>query len=243
MPSSLSTTCLATLAMIGNKPAVTVGFNNVVPLLERKHNQEIRNKVRVRLRSSSSNKPDDTRRRMVPPPKRRSRADIDASSVDKALASLNLSGVSSGRSHRRKQQQLQQQKRKDSSSSPDDNSKPSTACPPDPRLQILADVHRYIAERNILGAVSTLELVTRGEKRDSARTSEDEAALRAAFSTVLNECGRSGLWREAKQVVTIHMPTAAVEPSGSDWIQAIDACAGPGGAGQAILYLHDMRAT
>lgn len=69
----------------------------------------------------------------------------------------------------------------------------------------------------------------------------DEASLGAGFMTVLKDCSKRGMWREARQVLVRHMPTAGLRPTTDAWILAMDACAGAGGSEQAVFLLHEMR--
>lgn len=247
MSSRLTSSCLATLVLIGDQATVTGGFKRFPSLTvsdpQYRNEREGKNRMRIRARSSPRDTPEDVERVVIPPPKRRLQADIDALSMERALLNLDLSDSIPGKPDK------QQRRNKESVKvSGVDKSRPSKRLSLAPDPQVLTLVQRCIAKKNVAGAISALlsepgigvGMSARGT-RVGAGTTLEKATLRAGFTIILKECSRAKLWREARQVLTKHMPTVGVEPSNADWLLAIDGCAVVGGVGQAICYLHDMR--
>lgn len=67
-----------------------------------------------------------------------------------------------------------------------------------------------------------------------------ESIVVDGFMAVLKGCSKRVMWKEARQILLRHMPTAGLRPPTEAWILAMDACAGAGGSEQAIYLLHEM---
>lgn len=250
-------TCLATLAFVIDQFPPTAAFSVALGAHKRQRN----GRIRARLSSSTSDRSEHGGHRVPPPPERRSRADINSPIVDLAL--LNLSSAGSGRPARtsagrtgsvKEQTRSASSRRLNAASARDDVSaaRPEQAAG---RARVHPAVERQLASGNVLGAVSLLasaadEIETNNRINMNASYSTAAAngvngasiaSLSDSFAAVLQSCTKRGLWREAHQVITRYMPAAGVEVSAADWLLAIDACAGPEGAEQAVFSLHDMR--
>lgn len=224
--------CLATIVFIADRPPSALGFTRGPagkvrprPIFSHDH-----------ISPTSVSPSDEPKRiqtsqicpRGIPPPRRRSRPDIDESSVELALHNLEVAQASRPRvagtgvvAH-------------DGVSS-----SPTAASGLGDDVDVLARVQRLLARGSVSAAISVLAMAAPG--RDSAMETDGTFAISEGFRAVLQTCANRGLWREARQVLVTHMPEAEVWTTDADWLQALAACAGAGGSEQAVFHLHDMR--
>ena len=247
MAAHLSATYVASLAFATDQFPKTAAFSLALGANKRQRNA----RVRARLSSWTSARSGDGGHRVPPPPERRPRADISSPIVDLALLNMNSAGAGrpAGRAGSIEEQARSTSSGSLYSASPRDVSatRPERAAG---RARVHPAVERQLASGNVLGAVSLLasaaDEIEASSRRnlnasDPAAASGMPVSLREGFTAVLQSCAKRGLRSEAHQVITRYMPAAGVEASAADWLLAIDACAGPEGAEQAVFYLHDMR--
>lgn len=253
-------TCLATIAFVTDQFPTTAAFSVAVGAHKRPRN----GRIRARLSSSTSAISEDGGHRVPPPPERRSPAGISSPIVEPSL--LNLSPSGAGRragSPSGREESIKEQTRSASLGSLSATSARDVSAARPERAAGRASAHpaveRQLASGNVLEALSLLasaadEIETSSRRNLDATdptTAADDCAngpargmpvsLSDGFAAVLQSCTKRGLWREAHQVITRYMPAGGIEASTADWLLAIDACAGPEGAEQAVFCLHDMR--
>lgn len=227
----MQVSCLATLVFIADHPPPALGFTRGPagkvrprPIFSHDHVS------RTAAVASPSGEPLRTSPRATPPPppRRLSRPEIDESSLELALFNLEVAQTSrtpvAGTGI---------------CSHDDVSSSPTATSGAADDVDVLASVQRHLASGSVSGAISALVMATRC--RVSARKAAETREFSNGFRAVLQSCANKGLWREARQVLVTHMPAAEVFTTEADWLQALAACAGAGGAEHAVFYLHDMR--
>lgn len=246
MTTRLQKTCVVTMMLIADNNSSLCAFHLASNSVGTRQRQRIRARSASSLASTTpasttAGKPDERNKGAVPPPTRRSRADIDVSSVDLALS--NLAGALSPPPRQDRASPNQQQAHNTHDSAGSAGSLPSGESGSD----VLTPVRQLISRGNVAEAVRVLTVTTErlatGNSTSAIVTAatSSTASLHAGFTAVLTACANRGMWYEARAIIVRHMPAVGIQPSVEAWVLAIHACAGAGGSEQAVFLLHEMR--